>query len=148
LALTSPSSEIPPQGGYPWDVPEYNKIARFLSSLKESKIETTKCNKCSAVQWPPRSICAKCLSLDLSWTELPKRGTLTTYSKAYIGTVQGEEIPMIVAAVHLENGLRLLTRIVDAKYEDLAVGMPVKLVKASLVNGKPYWEFSPVKLRQ
>jgi uncharacterized OB-fold protein len=131
------------ESGYPWDLPEYNKIARFLASLKGSKIETTKCNKCGTVQWPPRSVCAKCLSLELSWTELPTTGTIAAFSQSYIGLVEGEEPPILVAAVELDNGLRLLARISKARFEELKVGARVKLSKTALVNGKPYWTFEP-----
>ena len=129
---------------YPWQLPEYNKIARFFSALNESRIETTQCKKCGTTQWPPRSICSNCLSDDLIWVEIPKTGKIAGFSKAYVGLNAGEEAPILVAAVHLEGGLRILTRILGAKYEDLRVDMPVKLKKAALVDGKPYWAFSPV----
>ena len=133
----------PPEGHYPWDVPAYNKIARFFSALKESKIETTQCEKCGSIQWPPRSVCSKCLSQDLAWVKLPETGSIVSFSKAYIGTIQGEEPPMLVAALDLDNGLRLLTRIVNAKYEHLKVGMRVRLAKTAVIDGKPYWAFEP-----
>ena len=128
---------------YPWHLKEYNKISRFFDALVESKIETTQCNKCDSIQWPPRSICSKCLSDDLKWVEIPKTGKIVGFSLAYVGVTSGEEAPILVAAVHLDGGLRILTRIHDAKYEDLRVDMPVKLKKAALVDGKPYWAFSP-----
>ncbi|HZW57877.1 MAG TPA: OB-fold domain-containing protein [Nitrososphaerales archaeon] len=135
-----------PESHYPWDVPEYNKIARFFASLSESKIETTKCTLCNTIQWPPRSICSNCLCTDLDWIEIPKTGTVVGFSKAYVGTNPGEEPPMLVAAVHLdgEGALRLLTRISKAKFEDMKVGMKVKFARAALVNGKPYWEHEPL----
>jgi uncharacterized OB-fold protein len=128
---------------YPWDIPQYNKIARFFSALKESKIESTRCKKCGTIQWPPRSICSKCLSDDLDWVEIPRQGTIVSFSRAYIGMVDGEVPPILVAAIQLENGLRLLSRIINAKYEDLQIGMKVKFAKSALVEGKPYWSFEP-----
>lgn len=121
-----------------------NKTARFLSSLAKSKIETTKCRKCSTVQWPPRSICSKCLSLDLGWVALPKKGKLVAFNRAYIGAGHDEEVPITVGAIHLQGGLRLLGRIAGARYESLRVGMTVRFAGAKLVDGKPYWEFAPV----
>ncbi len=128
---------------YPWGEPEFSKTARFLTSLSESKIESTKCRKCSTIQWPPRSVCSKCLSLDLEWVELPKRGELVAFTRAYIGGAHGEKTPFIVGAVHLEGGIRLLARIAGASFESLKVGMVVEFSEAKLVGGKPYWEFAP-----
>lgn len=132
------------ESGYPWGDPTQNKIARFFSSLGESRIETTKCDKCGTVQWPPRSICSGCLSLELSWVELPRRGKLSTLGRAYVGAVEGEHVPVIVGVVQLDGGLRLISRIVGAQYESLALGTEVELRKAGVVDGKPYWEFAPV----
>ncbi len=111
--------------------------------MKESRIETTKCDKCGTVQWPPRSICSKCLSLELSWVELPRRGRLETLGKAFVGAVGKEELPIVVGVVHLEGGLRLLSRIVGESFESLKMGMEVELRRADVVDGKPYWEFAP-----
>ena len=129
---------------YPWADPELNKTARFLASLAKSKIETTKCNRCSTLLWPPRSVCPKCLSLDLRWVSLPKTGRLVAFTHAYIGGAHGERTPFIVGAIHMEGGIRLLSRITGAGIEALKPGMKVKFAEAKLVDGKPYWEFTPV----
>lgn len=132
-----------PQGHYPWDIPKYNRIARFFAALKESRIETTHCEKCDEIQWPPRSICSSCLSTKLDWVELPKTGKIVAFSQAYVGGLNDEESPLLVAAIELDNGLRLLSRISGSSYEQLHVGQKVKLFKTALINGQPYWSFSP-----
>ncbi len=129
---------------YPWGEPEFNKTARFLSSLSKSKLETTKCKSCSALQWPPRSVCSNCLSLDLKWVELPKTGTLAAFTRSFIGGTHQEKVPIVVGAIHLRGGLRLLGRIADTDFESLRPGMTVRFALAKLVDGKPYWEFVPV----
>jgi uncharacterized OB-fold protein len=134
---------------YPWDVEEYNKTSRFLTSLKKnSRIETTRCNRCDSLQWPPRSICSKCLSLDLSWIELSKKGELVAFSLSFVGLNSKEHPPIIVGTVELEGEghLRLLARVVDAKYEELKVGMIVKLKETGIVDGSPYWTFAPSRM--
>ena len=130
---------------YPWAEPELNKTARFFASLSESKIETTKCRKCSTVQWPPRSVCSKCLSLDLRWITLPKRGKLVAFTRAYVGASHSEKTPMIVGAITLQGGIRLLARIAGTSFESLEPGMDVEFANAKLMGGKPYWEFTPTK---
>ncbi len=129
---------------YPWADPELNKTARFLNSLAESKIETTKCKECSTLIWPPRSVCPKCLSLNLRWVPLPKKGELVAFTLAYIGGTHDEKTPIIVGAIQMQGGVRLLGRISGVGYESLRRGMKVKFASARLVDGKPYWEFTPV----
>lgn len=143
VSVSGPSARVEDAWHYPWGEPELNKTARFLSSLAKSRMETTKCKRCSTIQWPPRSICSKCLSLDLRWVKLPKKGKLVAFTRAYIGGTHAEQMPMTVGAIHLDGGIRLLGRIVDASFESLRIGMTVKFAGASLVDGKPYWEFAP-----
>lgn len=144
----APTAKVEDAWHYPWGEPELNKTARFLASLAKSKMETTKCKKCSTLQWPPRSVCSKCLSLDLRWVPLPKRGKLEAFTRAYIGGTHAEKVPITVGAIHLRGGIRLLGRIVGAEFESLKVGMTVKFANAKLVDGKPYWEFTPVTSRR
>jgi len=96
------------------------------------------------LQWPPRSVCSKCLSLELRWVALPKRGKLVAFARAYIGGTQGEPSPIVVGAVHLPGGIRLLSRITGASFDSLEEGMAVRFAGAKLVDGKPYWEFTPL----
>jgi len=95
--------------------------------------------------WPPRSVCSTCLSLDLKWIALPKHGKLVAFTRAYIGAGHLEKVPMVVGAVHLQGGIRLLARISGMSFESLKSGMNVSFVGAKLVGGKPYWEFSPTR---
>ena len=129
---------------YPWDLPKYNKTAKFFAALKEGGIETTKCKTCGTVQWPPRSICSSCLSEDLDWVELTQNGELVAFSQANVGLEDFEKAPVTVAVVRLDDGLRLLTRIEGAPFDSLRSGLKVRLSKASLVKGKPYWTFSVI----
>ena len=144
----SPVLRVEDAWHYPWGEAELNKTARFLTSLAKSRIETTKCRKCSTIQWPPRSICSKCLSLDLRWVALPKKGKLVAFTRAYIGAGHTEKIPIVVGAIHLKSGIRLLGRISGTSFESLKVGMSVRLADAKLVEGKPYWEFTPLTSSQ
>ena len=67
---------------------------------------------------------------------------IVAFGNSYVGTIHGEKAPIIVAAIDLDNGLRLLSRISDASYEDIKFGQRVRLKKTALVDGQPYWEFS------
>ncbi len=145
MTESEPALRVEDAWHYPWGEPEFNKTARVLDSLSKSKIETTKCKSCSTVQWPPRSICSKCLSLDLEWITLPETGKLDAFTQAYIGANHSEKVPIIVGAVRLEGGIRLLARITGVSVESLKLGMDVRFASAKLVGGKPYWEFTPTE---
>ena len=59
------------------------KVVKFVDLLAEGKIDGTLCKKCGAKFFPPRSDCATCFSKDMDWFDMPKKGTLETFTTAY-----------------------------------------------------------------
>jgi len=130
---------------YPWAQKEFNKTYRFFESLKAGLLETARCRACGQVQWPPRSTCAKCLSEDLEWVELPKEGTLESFHQSHVSSVEGERTPFLVGTIRLPNGVRMLAKITGGTVEHLRTGMRMKRRSAGLRRGQVRWTFSPMK---
>lgn len=54
----------------------------FWDGLNDKKLMTTKCQKCSTLHFPPTpQLCTNCFGLNMSWTELPLTGTISTWTK-------------------------------------------------------------------
>jgi uncharacterized OB-fold protein len=69
------------------------------------------------------------LSSDLEWVKCSGKGTIYTYTATYQNQSSGfrDNLPYIMAYVELEEGVRMLTNIVDCKPEDVKIGMPVEV---------------------
>lgn len=110
---------------------EQTRVQEFWLALQNEELKTTKCRGCGTIVFPPRSICSKCYSDDVEWVALPKKGKLYSYcgceQHSYTPLYAVDE-PFLLGVVELENGIRLLSYLVDAKYEDLRVGDPVEIV--------------------
>jgi uncharacterized OB-fold protein len=95
---------------------------KFYELLKEKKFMTTKCKRCSKIDFPPRKFCPSCFSEDLEWVEIPRRG------KVYAFTNQKRALrftyPDIIGFVEIEGIGRILTKI---EGEDIKVGDEVEL---------------------
>jgi len=103
----------------------------FYKALREeNKLVTTKCKKCGHIPWPPRQICPECLSTDYEWVDMPKVGTVASWTAAYAGMPPelAARAPMVYALVDFENGLRMPTAILECKPEEARTGMKVELV--------------------
>ena len=63
----------------------------------------------------------------MRWETVAGRGTLYTYSTVFMNDLPpfSERLPYVVGAVDLEEGPRLMTRIVGAVPEELRIGMAV-----------------------
>jgi uncharacterized OB-fold protein len=96
----------------------------------------SKCNKCGATYFPPRKICPKCKSMDISEYKLPESGEIISYTiirSAPDGFTNYE--PYAIGVIKLIDGTKILSQIVDTDFENIDIGKKVKLVFRRLMDG-------------
>ncbi len=103
------------------------KTSKFVDLLAEGKVEGTVCKDCGTKFFPPRADCATCLSKNMDWFEMPKKGKLETFTTAYYAPFGFEaDPPYTMGVVDFGEGLKLFARLTkDLKLEDVKVGMDV-----------------------
>ncbi|MHA1833387.1 MAG: Zn-ribbon domain-containing OB-fold protein [Candidatus Baldrarchaeia archaeon] len=112
---------------FPQEHKEETRLWKFFENLKQGKLTTTRCKKCGHIFWPPEVICPKCLSDELEYVELPKRGKIYAFT-IHLGAIPpGFKPPLIDAIIDFENGIRIISQLVDTKLEDIKVGDEVEL---------------------
>ena len=86
-----------------------------------------RCNDCGALRYVPRDLCASCGSFESEWMRSNGRGTVFTYTIAVraMHPAFAGEVPYAVAIVELDEGVRMLSRVVDCPPEELRIGMQV-----------------------
>ena len=98
--------------------------APFYEKLKARQFQSTRCEKCGHVPFPPRLFCPKCGSHDVVWVDLPRDGTLHAF------TQQERSLrfmkPDVLGLVELAGIGLVLTRI-DAPIETLRIGQPMQV---------------------
>ena len=103
-------------------------IEQFYKFIGERKLMGVKCNKCGNIFVPPRAICPKCLSTDLSWTPLKNRGKLITYTIIHIAPEKFQHMaPYAFGIIEIEDNVRIPGIIQDIKHEDIKVGMELEV---------------------
>lgn len=92
------------------------------------RLEANKCGPCNLTFFPPRLICPECQSRSLEKAKLAEKGKVLTYTIIRVPPSQfKDQAPYAVGIVELEDGARLTGQIVDCDFEDLGIGMPVKI---------------------
>lgn len=108
--------------------------ASFDQYLAEGKLMASRCADCGAMHLPPRAICPKCHSPNMTWAETSGRGKLAGFTVIYIAPTFmieqgfGRDKPYVSGVVELEEGVKVSARItgVDpARPEDIRIGQPV-----------------------
>lgn len=115
--MASPSSVIAPgiDRGTAW----------FWEGVAAHRLLLQRCASCGTLRGQALPMCASCQSLEWDTQEASGRGTVHTWLVSQHPSDPGEW--RIVALIDLEEGLRIVSNIVDAEPSDVAIGAPVEL---------------------
>lgn len=119
-------------------------IESFYKFVKEKKLMGAQCNKCGNLILPPRPMCPKCFSKDLTWKESPKQGKLLTYTVIHVSPQQFQSLtPYAVGIVELVNGAHLVGMIKGVAIDQIKIGMNLTLgfedAPATATTAWPLW---------
>jgi hypothetical protein len=122
------------------------KTGKFVDLLAEGKVEGTVCKQCGAKFFPPRADCATCLSKEMDWFDVPKKGRLETFTTAYYAPFGFEaDPPYTMGVVDFGDGLKLFARLAkEIKAEDVKVGMEVAVRPLKYDDGQLSFEIVKV----
>ncbi len=119
-----------------------NASRHYWQSAAEGRLVVQRCTSCDAYQFYPRALCASCAG-ETEWVDASGRGTLHTFT--VIRQNRSEAFaalsPYAVGIVELEEGVRMMSNIVDCDVEVLEVGMALEvlILKAADDVGLPFW---------
>lgn len=102
----------------------------FYAHCKQHELRFQKCSDCGAWRHVPRELCASCGSWDWSWEASSGRGTIYTWTvvERPLHPQFAEACPYAPVVVELEEGVRLLSQVVDVAPDALEIGMAVEVV--------------------
>ena len=109
----------------------------FAATAKGSLLVKT-CTSCGKPHWYPRPLCPYCLG-ETEWTEASGRGEIYSVSV----TRRAGPLPYAIAYVRLDEGVTMLTNIVDCDLDSLRIGQRVKVVFKPAEDGSMIPMFAP-----
>jgi len=93
------------------------------------RLQGVKCKNCEHEYFPPIYRCRSCGSRELEPYEMPKEGTVESYTamrQPMLGFEKQE--PMVFAIIRLDNGVRILGQVVDVELDEVRAGDRVRMV--------------------
>jgi uncharacterized protein len=83
---------------------------RFWQSLATGRFETTRCEECERLTFPPKPFCPHCWLKRIFWVPLSGHGKLYSQTVVHAApAVFRDEVPYRVGIVDLKEGLRIAT---------------------------------------
>ncbi len=119
----------------------------FWKGTKEHKLLIQECNDCKAKIFYPRKYCPECWSANLGWAEASGKAKVYAHT-TMMDMVEPKfwaDLPYVLALVDLEEGVRLMTRIVECDQEEVTIGMDVEVVFEDISDECALPFFKPVK---
>ena len=102
----------------------------YWEACQRRELVVQRCLDCGRLRHYPRALCPACLSQRVEWVRCSGRGTVYTFTVTHQNQSPGfrDALPYVLAYVELEEGVRLLTNIVECAPEAVRIGMPVAVV--------------------
>ncbi len=94
----------------------------YWQAAGEGRLLLGQCEDCGAAYYYPRPTCPFCMSARTTWLEAGGEGAIYSFS-----IERRADPPYVIAFVTLAEGPTLLTEIVEAPFETLAIGQRVQL---------------------
>jgi len=110
----------------------------FWDGAAAGRLMLKTCAACGERHHYPRSICPFCGSDRTEWREASGRGTIYSYS-----VMRRVPSPYAIAYVTLEEGVAMLTNIVDCSLDAIRIGQKVRVVFKPTDGGPPVPMFMP-----
>jgi uncharacterized OB-fold protein len=111
----------------------------FWEAAAAGRLLVKHCRACGEAHWYPRAHCPFCFSDATEWRESAGRGTIYSYS-----VMRRAAAPYAIAYVTLDEGVTMLTNIVDCDLEKLRIGQKVRAVFRPVEGGALLPMFTPL----
>jgi uncharacterized OB-fold protein len=138
------STEFDPLAGQRPAPIQLNFSKPFWDGTKDKKLMLQYCPQSGKYQFYPRPISVYTGKRDLEWREASGKGRVYSFSLSYKAPAPFKDVkPYVVATIELDEGVRILTNIVNCDPKSIKIDMPVRLtwVEAGTAN---YPVFEPV----
>ena len=117
-----------------YDIPT-ERISTFWKNLEKNKVSTTQCKICKTKYFPPQIDCHKCLESNMKWVKLDTEGVLETYTHVMMPPTSFiKKIPYTVGVGSIKDEIKILAWIIDVPYNEIDVGMKMKMIIKEIDN--------------
>ncbi len=125
-----------------------NDLTRpYWDYLKQHDFRLQRCKKCGHIRFPALPVCTDCLSPETEWVPMSGKGRVYSFVRFQQLYHKGweDEIPYNVAYVLLDEGIGLITNLVNVSDEDMTIDMPVEIVYDDVTNDITLLKFQPAR---
>jgi uncharacterized OB-fold protein len=119
----------------------------WWEAVQRHELYIQKCRDCGDLRFHPRALCTSCLSSRTEWVRAKGSGKIYTFTVTYQNQAGGfrDSLPYIMAWVELDEGVKMLTNIVDCPPQQARIDMPVEVVFDDVTPEVTLVKFRPAR---
>jgi uncharacterized OB-fold protein/acyl dehydratase len=102
----------------------------FWDGMSAGELRIQRCGGCGALRHPPGPMCPQCQqrgSADPEYVVAAGTGTVFSYVVHHHPPVPGKRLPLVIALVELDEGVRVLGEMIGVSPDQVSIGMPVRI---------------------
>lgn len=115
----------------------------WIEAAGEQRLLVQRCRSCGQHQHYPRALCTACHGIDLEMVEASGRGVVHSFTVIHRAPRPDIEVPYVVAIVELEEGVRMLSHVVDCGVDEVRCDQPVSVRWRPGTDGRTLPVFAP-----
>jgi len=119
----------------------------FWEGTAKGELRFQVCEDCGNKMFPARLYCTNCMSQNIGWSKASGKGSVYSYSVAYeyppARVAKFLSTPYIIALVDLQEGVRMMTNLVECNPEDVKIGMRVEVTFTDIGKNLILPKFKP-----
>ena len=102
----------------------------WWEAAQRHELYIQKCRDCGDLRFHPRALCTSCMSSRVEWVKCSGRGKIYTFTVTNQNGSAGfrDSLPYVLAWVELEEGVRMLTNIVECPPAQVKIDQAVEAV--------------------
>ena len=102
----------------------------FYGYCREGELRFQRCADCGAWRHVPRELCAHCGSARWEWARSSGRGRVFSWTVARrpLHPAFVDAVPYAPTIIEMEEGVRIVSTVVDVEPDDLEIDMEVEVV--------------------
>ncbi len=125
----------------------HTETADYWEGAKRNELLIRRCRSCGQPHFYPRDFCPSCFSFDVEWVKTNGRGSLYSFTVCHRPAPGFEDdVPYNLALIDLEEGVRMMSAVVECPNEDLKIGMAVEVVFDDVSTDVSLPKFRPARL--
>jgi uncharacterized OB-fold protein len=111
--------------------PMVNRDSQFFwDGTQAGELRIQVCNACGTKRFPPGPACQSCEAYDQGFEVATGEGTVFSYVVHRHPPVPGKELPIVIALVDLDEGVRMVGEVVDGVRDgeaDIEIGSRLRV---------------------